>query len=119
MNDLKTKTKEELEIILKELLERVSPLFGDKLKKAILFGSYARGDYDAESDIDVMLMLSGDEATFKEYSDKITDIIVDLDLKYDVVLAALLQSESKFLKYRDALPFYSSISREGVVLYEQ
>jgi len=119
MFDLKAKSKEELEIILKELLDRVYPLFGDKLKKAILFGSYARGDYDAESDIDVMLMLSEDDVALREYSDKITDIVVELDLKYDVVLAAILQSETKFMKYQHAMPFYSSINNEGVVLYEQ
>jgi predicted nucleotidyltransferase len=40
-------------MILNELIERVRPVFGDKLKKVILFGSYARGDYDAESDVDI------------------------------------------------------------------
>ena len=29
---------------------------GDKLNKVILYGSYARGDYDDESDIDIMIL---------------------------------------------------------------
>jgi predicted nucleotidyltransferase len=58
------------------LIDRVHPVLGEKLKKIILFGSYARGDYDAESDI--MLMLNEEEAVLKEYYKKIIDIIVDL-----------------------------------------
>jgi len=119
MNDLTMKSNEELKIILKELIDRVNPLFGDKLKKVILFGSYARGDYDKESDIDVLLMLNEDEISLEKYSDKITDIVVELELKYDVVLSTILQSEKKFNKYQKAMPFYSNISTEGVVLYEQ
>lgn len=57
MNNLMSKSKEDLDLILKELIEGVFPIFSDKLKRVILFGSYARGDYDEESDIDVMLML--------------------------------------------------------------
>jgi predicted nucleotidyltransferase len=94
--ELTAKSPEELKIILNELIDRVRPVFGDKLKKVILFGSYARGDYDAESDVDLMFMINEDEADLGKYSENITDIVVDLDLKYDVVLATILQSEPKF-----------------------
>jgi predicted nucleotidyltransferase len=119
VNGLSAKSKEELSLILNELVDKVSPLFGDKLKKVVLFGSYARGDYDAESDIDVMLMLNEDEAALRKYSNGITDIVVELDLKYDVVLATILQSEKKFTKYQHVMPFYSNVNNEGVVIYEQ
>jgi predicted nucleotidyltransferase len=118
MNGLTAKTKEELKTITDELIGNIRPVFGDRLKKVILYGSYARGDYDEESDIDVMLMLNEDETALKEYSHKITDIVVELDLKYDVVLSTILQSEKKFIKYQDAMPFYSNVVNEGVVLYE-
>jgi tRNA nucleotidyltransferase (CCA-adding enzyme) len=58
LQELTAKSPEELKMILNELIERVRPVFGDKLKKVVLFGSYARGDYDAESDVDVMLMVN-------------------------------------------------------------
>lgn len=119
MKELTAKSNEELKTVLSELLDQVHPVFGDKLKKAVLFGSYARGDYDAESDIDIMLMLSEEENTLKKYSEKITDIVVELDLKYDVVLAPILLSEEKFIKYQHVLPFYFNLNKEGVVIYEQ
>ncbi|HEX7715020.1 MAG TPA: nucleotidyltransferase domain-containing protein [Bacillota bacterium] len=118
MTGLTAKSKDELDLILNEFVDKVTPLFGDKLKKVVLFGSYARGDYDGESDIDVMLMLNEDEIVLKKYSDQITDIVVELDLKYNVVLATILQSEKKFGKYQHAMPFYSSVASEGVVLYD-
>jgi predicted nucleotidyltransferase len=119
MQELLAKTNSELKIILDELVCRIHPIFGEKLKKVILFGSYARGDYDAESDVDLMLMLDEEDAALKEHYKKIVDIIVDLDLKYDVVLSTILQSEAKFNKFQNAMPFYSNVRNEGVVVYEQ
>ena len=61
MERLTAKSKEELDVILQELVNRTQPVFGNKLIKIVLFGSYARGDFDAESDIDVMVMVNEDD----------------------------------------------------------
>jgi uncharacterized protein len=119
VKELTVKSNGELKTILCEFVDRVQPAFGEKLKKVVLFGSYARGDYDAESDVDVMLMLNEDEDALKGYFNIITDIVVELDLKYDVILATILQSEKKFIKYQQAMPFYFNVNNEGVVIYEQ
>ena len=42
--------------ILKEFIAEISNLLGNRLKKVILYGSYARGDYDKNSDIDIMIL---------------------------------------------------------------
>jgi predicted nucleotidyltransferase len=119
MSGLTAKTQEELKNIFAELISRVQPVFGDKLKKVILFGSYARGDYDAESDIDVMLILDQDDESLRKYNDILTEIDVDIDLKYGVVICSIMQNEQRFLKYQHALPFYTNVINEGVTLYEQ
>ncbi|HED36937.1 MAG TPA: nucleotidyltransferase domain-containing protein, partial [Ignavibacteria bacterium] len=51
---MKTKkiNNKKLNYLLPELEKRIKDSFGDKLKKIILYGSYARGDYDSESDVD-------------------------------------------------------------------
>ncbi len=36
--------------IIEQFIIEVSNLIGDRLKKVILYGSYARGDYDQNSD---------------------------------------------------------------------
>ena len=43
-------TKNQLDMMLKQIADYSKELFGDKFKNIILYGSYARGDYDEESD---------------------------------------------------------------------
>lgn len=45
---------EQLNTILGEITDNIKDLYGSKLKKIILYGSYARGHQDEESDIDLM-----------------------------------------------------------------
>jgi len=51
------RTREDIAPILDELKARLVALLGDKLDSIILYGSYARGDADEDSDIDVMVIL--------------------------------------------------------------
>lgn len=41
--------------------------FGSKLDAVILYGSYARGDFDAESDIDIMVRVKLSQQDLKKY----------------------------------------------------
>lgn len=50
---------ERIQHILARLKQDLIALYGSKLHKVILFGSYARGDFHAESDIDVMPVING------------------------------------------------------------
>lgn len=79
-----------------------------------LFGSKARGDADRESDIDVLIVLKEANSTVE---DEIFDICFEIDLKYDVVLSAVIYSEAEFNgKLNRATPFYKSVEREGIPL---
>ena len=54
---------------------KAKKLLGDRLKKIILYGSYARGDYNTNSDIDIMLLtdLSDDEIVkYRQTRDKLS-----------------------------------------------
>lgn len=61
-------------MIAHEVVEKIKPIFEDRLKKVILFGSYARGDYDGESDIDIMVMVDDDEINLKKYMNYFEEI---------------------------------------------
>jgi predicted nucleotidyltransferase len=45
--------------LLIELKERLAAIYGDRLNAVVLFGSEARGDARAESDIDLLVVLRG------------------------------------------------------------
>ncbi|MBQ8802064.1 MAG: nucleotidyltransferase domain-containing protein [Tyzzerella sp.] len=75
-----------------------------QIKKVILFGSRARGDYYKTSDIDLAIE-GGDSVRFALDVDEFTSTL----LKYDIVdLNGIVQEE-----------LLQSIKREGVVIYEK
>lgn len=119
MEALTARTTEELGEILDELVSNIKPVFGDKLIKVVLFGSYARGDFEAESDIDVMILVDESDQKLSTYAKAISEIVLDIDLKYEVLVAEIIQDYGKFTKYLSVLPFYQSVDKEGIVIYEQ
>jgi len=40
-----------------EISKKIKEKFGEKVANIILFGSYARGDYSEESDIDILIIV--------------------------------------------------------------
>lgn len=101
----------------KELARAMANLFGNKLSEVILFGSYARNQQDEESDIDILVLVKEDPLSLKSYSHKIAEIVTDINLQYDLVLSVILQSTDEYEKYKDVLPFFMNIQREGVIIH--
>ncbi|MEW6193997.1 MAG: nucleotidyltransferase domain-containing protein [Bacteroidota bacterium] len=108
---------EQIEELKKELEEAVKRLLSDKLKKIVLYGSYARGDYDKESDIDFAVIASVTLQQINEYDDELADICLDLSLKYDVLVSVMIISEENFNGYHEILPCYSNLVKEGIPIY--
>jgi len=104
-------TREEALRIARELHKELAALYGPRLKGVYLYGSYARGQADEDSDIDVAIVLAGpvDEAAEGRTT---RDIIGDLSLRHNCLIAALFLSEDE---YRTApYAIHRSILREGV-----
>ena len=55
-------TKKELNAILTKMSDAYKTIYGDEIKKILLYGSYARGDYEKYSDIDIVAIVEGDRA---------------------------------------------------------
>lgn len=102
--------------ILDELKEKLKQIYGNKLKKIVLYGSYARGDATDGSDIDIIIVLDDitDSVTERE---RYFDAILELDLKYDTVISVVPFKEDDFKKRR--LPIVLNAKREGIALYER
>ena len=86
----------------------------------MLYGSYARGDFNEGSDIDIMILTDLTDEEITEYRDKIVDIAYDIewDNNFDIMLSPLLKNLDKFNYWLEALPFYMNVQKEGVILSE-
>lgn len=102
---------------VKELENSLVAIIHDRLKKIILYGSFSRGDYGTESDVDVLILADLPEPEFGELNKRLDILSTDLSLKYNIVLSPILKNVNTFSKYSEALPFYKNIIKEGIVLY--
>lgn len=112
-------TKAVLNNITASVCAAALELFGDKLNSVILYGSYARGTNDNDSDIDIMLIVDIPPEGISRYRSEVAKIASRLSLESAdcVTISVALQDSDTFEQYKQALPFYRSVASEGVVLY--
>ena len=102
--------------ILNEFIKKVKDLLGDRVKKIILYGSYARGDYNKNSDVDLMILTDLNPEEIEKYRDEISDIAFDIELDNGVVISPVIKNIDKYNARINIVPFYKNVQREGVVL---
>ena len=59
-------TKNELQQILDKMVQAYREMYKDDICEIYLYGSYARGDYTAESDIDLAAVVKGNREKLQE-----------------------------------------------------
>ena len=101
---------------LNELVEGILSIFNTQVIRIVLYGSYARGTNTSESDVDIALLLNGN--LNKSTEDKLSDLIVDLNLKYDKVFSVIDIDYAVFKKWEKITPFYKNVNKEGIVLWK-
>ena len=115
---MRKKIPRNINIALEKLIKGVQEIFGDKAKKVILYGSYARGDFNKHSDVDIMILTDIPEEDMFKYKDKIWDYVYDIDLEYDILISVLVKNIKTFNDWIDYMPFYMNVQKEGVILNE-
>ena len=108
---------EDLSCLLERYKEAVSQILGERLKGIILYGSYARGDFEQNSDVDIMILLDISESDLKSYSQKLFYMTYDFNLDNDLDIKPIAKSEAHFIKWIENYPFYANVHKEGVILY--
>lgn len=110
-------SRTELQKITQTVVQSVLGLMEDEIYKIVLYGSYARGDFDTESDVDIIILLECDEKELRNYRKKVAVLASRISLENDIEVSLLLKNRDFFEHKRTILPFYQSIENEGVVLY--
>jgi predicted nucleotidyltransferase len=109
--------KDTLNQITEKVCAAAKEVLGDRLEKVILFGSYARGDYDEESDIDIMIIADIALEDVDRTRDKIRGLMEHIDLEYDLLVCLHIARSTVFYKYLNASPYYTNVQKEGLNLY--
>lgn len=109
-------TKNELKQIIQKMAQIYHSVYGNDLVQIILYGSYARGDYDNESDVDIVAIVRGERTILQEQLKKVWDASSELELEYDTILSPTVIPYEEFEQYREDLPYYRNIAQEGVVV---
>ena len=97
--------------LLAELKKGLTELYGRRLKAVYLFGSYARGDYNNNSDLDVMIVLDN----YTSYWDELVysaELASHLSLEYNVTISRMIMTEEQWNK--GDLPILRNIRVEGL-----
>ena len=107
---LKLSSKERKAV--REFITTVRSAYGDKIKRAALFGSKVRGDWTKYSDVDILLIVADDKWKFRQ---PFSVIISDIALKYDVELDVRVISAERWLYMKNIQAgLYQNISRDAV-----
>lgn len=114
------KIPENINNIINEFILGINDILGNRVKKIILYGSYARGDFNDSSDVDIMILTDLTDEEISEYRDKIVECAYDIEWNnnFDITLSPIIKNIDKFNYWLEAMPFYMNVQKEGVVLSE-
>jgi len=110
-------TQAQIEKIKTEISRDIRNALGSKLYKIILYGSYARGDYNEDSDIDIMVLADIEEDKARTYREALDTIADRVSLENNALVMISLRNTHLFYSRLEILPFYQNVIKDGVEIY--
>lgn len=93
---------------------RMEQLYGDRLAEVLLYGSYARGDFHEESDVDFMVVLKDEKLVGLKEVRNISVATYDLILKYGVLISSIPTTLHKMATSQ--MPLYINVRKDALPL---
>lgn len=103
--------------LLGQYVKEVKKIYGNYLKAVILYGSYARGNFTSDSDIDIMILVNLTDMEIKNYRHQLSGLTYDFNEEYNLDIKPIAKSAAEFEKWLSVYPFYINVQKEGVALY--
>ena len=98
-------------MLLESLKSRLQAVYGDQLRRVVLYGSEARGEATAESDVDILVILAG-PVSFGRDLQTIVQALYPLQLELERPLEAIPVDEGRYLSGDYA--FFRNVQKEGL-----
>lgn len=102
--------------MIRELVDGLREIFEQNILRIILYGSVARQEETAESDIDIAIIIT--DVPVSSIRDRFIEWNSEMDMKYNRVFSIVDIEKTKMDKWGKVLPFYRNIQEEGVVLWK-
>ena len=107
-----------LSVLLESYREEVAQVLGKGFTKMILYGSYARGDFKQDSDMDIMILVDLPDEKLDSYLDSLSELGFQYNVEHDIWIMPIVKNIEHFQYWVSAYPFYRNVHKEGVTLYE-
>ena len=107
----------ELMHTITHMINEICIIYGRVLSEVILYGSYARGEQGEDSDVDIALILCRKPS--KQKTDAMIECVAMHELECGKVLSVIEVDLKMYSQWKDTLPFYKNIYREGIVLWKK
>lgn len=104
--------------LIKQYVSAIQDIYGKHIKQIFLYGSYARGDFYKESDVDIMVLVDLSDIQIESYSDALSELGFEYNVRHGLWFMPIVKNAGHFEQWCTTYPFYSNVIQEGVLLYE-
>ncbi len=81
----------------------------------ILYGSYARGDYRTDSDIDLLVLIDKDKITYDDQV-QVASPLYHIEMETGIIISTMFYPKKIWETRHTITPFYKNVMREGIIL---
>lgn len=100
---------------LAEFIGQMQERYPNEIVQVILFGSKTRGDFDEESDLDLLIVVKSDDWRLHR---QIGHLAIEPMLKYDAVISTLTINQERYRKLKKhSTSLYQNLQAEGINLW--
>ena len=79
--------------LIEEYVEAIKKIYGSHVRQIILYGSYVRGDFRPDSDVDIMILVDMSDLELKAYAQQLSYMTYDFNMDNDLDIKPIAKSE--------------------------
>ena len=98
--------------LINQIKAHLIKMYGERIKRVILYGSYVRGEVRGDSDVDILVLVDQSLNPF-EVRESLSDLLFDILLEEGELISVIAVPETLFENYNS--PFMLNVKKEGVI----
>ena len=107
-----------IKCLLKLYVDNLKKIYRNNLLKVSLFGSYARGENNVDSDIDILVIVQGSQKEVSSYNRELYHMTFEFNLNHDVDIQVVDMCSEYYYRWCKGDRFLLNVADDEVRLYE-